>query len=160
MLNVTESPDGYPIYTTPQGIVYFAGGDDANCTLPECPIELSTYGYRASLPLSAVLIALYALCMVAQTWLGWKYKTWSFLAAMLLGCFTEILGYAGRIMMWENPWNNTGFIMQIGTRPLLYPHLSLTSHSPYHHRSSLLLCSNLCDDLSDVRLFFPAVDND
>lgn len=34
--------------------------------------------------------------------------------AMLLGCISEIMGYAGRIMYSQNPWGNTGFIMQIG----------------------------------------------
>lgn len=112
--NVTESPDGYLVYTSTQGIVHFAGGDFSNCSLPECPVQLSVYGYRASLPLSAVLIALYGLCIAFQCYLGWRYKTWSFMVAMLLGCFVEILGYIGRIMIRENPWNRTGFIMQIG----------------------------------------------
>jgi len=35
------------------------------------------------------------------------------MAAMLLGCIDEILGYVGRILLWQNPWNHAGFIMQI-----------------------------------------------
>ena len=96
------------------GQAYAAGGDFANCTLSVCPVEASVYGYRASLPLSATLIALYALCMVAQIVLGYMYKSWGFMAAMVLGCLTEILGYVGRMMMWNNPWEDSGFIMQIG----------------------------------------------
>ncbi|KAK5168334.1 uncharacterized protein LTR77_006903 [Saxophila tyrrhenica] len=111
--NVSTASDGTLLYYAPNGLTYAANGDFANCTISVCPVELSVYGYRASLPFSATLIALYTLCAVAQTYLGWRYKTWSFMAAMLLGCFVELLGYVGRIMMWQNPWNDGGFIMQI-----------------------------------------------
>ena len=116
MLNITQSTDGVNLYNAPDGQVYITGGDLANCTLPACPVELSVYGYRASLPFSVTLIALYTLCTVVQTYLGWRFKTWSFMTAMLLGCLTEILGYLGRILMWQNPWNDAGFIIQIGER--------------------------------------------
>ena len=102
----------FPVFHV-NGSTYFAGGDEANCTLTYCPVEVSVYGYRASLPFSSILIALYALCLVAQLVMGYMYKTWGFMAAMALGCLTEILGYVGRIMMWKNPWNDGGFIMQI-----------------------------------------------
>lgn len=114
MYNLTQSPDGTLIYTSPAGVAYTAGGHDANCTISTCPVEISVYGYRASLPFSALLIGLFMLCAAGQTYLGLRYKTWTYMSAMLLGCICEVLGYAGRIMMWENPWNNTGFIMQIG----------------------------------------------
>lgn len=113
-MSTSTLANGDSAYTAPDGQLYVWGGDAVNCTLPACPVELSIYGYRASLPLSSVLIALYALCAIAQTYLGWRYKTWSFMAAMLLGCFTEALGYVGRILMWQNPWNDAGFTMQIG----------------------------------------------
>ena len=105
-----------PIITFPgpNGTVYAATGDHVNCTLTYCPVEASVYGYRASLPLSALLIALYGLCMVAQIALGVKFRTWGYMIAMVLGCIDEIIGYAGRIMMWENPWDHNGFIIQIG----------------------------------------------
>ncbi|KAK3687100.1 hypothetical protein LTR37_019167 [Vermiconidia calcicola] len=112
-MNVSTLGNGDLAYTAPDGQLYVWGGDVVNCTLPACPVELSIYGYRANLPFSSVLIALYALCAVAQIYLGWRHKTWSFMAAMLLGCFTEILGFVGRILMWQNPWNDTGFTMQI-----------------------------------------------
>ena len=114
MYNISFTPDGEPKVTYPSGVFYLAGGDDSNCTISVCPVELSVYGYRASLPFSATAIALFALCAIVQVYLGWKHKTWSFLTAMLFGCFCELLGYVGRIMMWQNPWNSGGFTMQIG----------------------------------------------
>lgn len=113
-LNVTEGPDGTLYYTAPSGLIYATGGNDVNCTISTCPVQLSVYGYRASLPFSILLIVLYALCAVVQLWLGIRHRTWGFMGCVLLGCITEILGYVGRILMWNNPWGNSGFIMQIG----------------------------------------------
>lgn len=114
-MSITFLPDGRtPVYTAPDGTIYIAGGNDANCTAAACPIELSVYGYRPSIPASSVLIALYAICMAIQAVLGYRYKKWGFMAAMLLGCLDEILGYVGRILYWQNPWAQAGFIMQIG----------------------------------------------
>ncbi|KIW18800.1 hypothetical protein PV08_03089 [Exophiala spinifera] len=95
------------------GTTYLGGGSNANCTISVCPVELSIYGYRPSLPLSISLIALYGVCGFVQIALGWRYKTWGYMSAMLLGCIDEILGYVGRILMYKNPWNHGGFIMQI-----------------------------------------------
>lgn len=99
-------PDGGPWYTT-------GGTNDPNCTIAVCPVEISVYGYRPSLAASISLITLYALCAVIQVFLGIRYKMWGFMVAMVLGCIDEIMGYVGRIIMWQNPWNSNGFIMQI-----------------------------------------------
>lgn len=36
---------------------------------------------------------------------------------MILGCLHEVIGYVGRIVMWNNPWSFAGFIIQISTCP-------------------------------------------
>jgi hypothetical protein len=97
----------------PNGTFYFAGGDNSNCTVSVCPIELSVYGYRPSLAASGTLIALYSICMIIQLFLGFKHRTWWYMISMFFGCLDEILGYVGRILYWRNPWQQTGFIMQI-----------------------------------------------
>jgi hypothetical protein len=101
-------------FTTSDGIFYLAGGDHANCTVTACPIQLSTYGYRPSLPCSATLIAIYAIILLVQAYLGIMYRSWWFTGAMIAGSIDEGVGYAGRIMLYQNPWGNSGFIMQIG----------------------------------------------
>jgi hypothetical protein len=102
-------------WVLPDGTYYFAGGDNSNCTVSVCPVELSVYGYRPSLAASGTLIGLYAICLGIQTILGFRYKAWWFMSCMIAGCIDEILGYAGRIMYWQNPWGQTGFILQIVT---------------------------------------------
>lgn len=94
-MNVTEGSDGTLYYTASSGLVYAAGGDNTNCTISTCPVELSVYGYRASLPFSILVIVLYAIVAVVQLWLGIRYRVWGFMSCMLLGCITEIIGYVG-----------------------------------------------------------------
>jgi hypothetical protein len=108
-----SSASGVPHYVV-NGTTYLTGGKDNNCTIAVCPVELSVYGYRPSLPLSAVLIALYAISIIVQVVLGWRYKTWGFMTIMILGAIDEIIGYVGRILMYNNPFAQPGFIMQIG----------------------------------------------
>ncbi|KIX07785.1 uncharacterized protein Z518_02439 [Rhinocladiella mackenziei CBS 650.93] len=105
--------DNASTFITPDGTVYIGDGDQANCTISVCPVEMSVYGYRPSLGASGALIGLYSVCMIIQIFFGWRYKAWGFMTAMVLGCIDEILGYVGRILMWQNPWDNDSFIMQI-----------------------------------------------
>jgi hypothetical protein len=107
-------PDQHPLYITPNGTVYIAGGNDNNCTVSICPVDLSVYGYRPSLGASGALIGLFAVCAAIQIAQGWRYKTWGFMTAMVLGCLDEIIGYAGRILMYNNPFAQGGFTLQIG----------------------------------------------
>jgi hypothetical protein len=104
------------LYKNPEtGILYNYGANETypSCTISTCPIEYSVYGYRPSLAFSSTVIALYGLCMAIQLFLGIRYRKWGFMAAMLMGCTAEIIGYAGRILYYQNPWGEDGFIIQI-----------------------------------------------
>ncbi|KAF5602888.1 parasitic phase-specific PSP-1 [Fusarium subglutinans] len=50
-------------------------GPKANCTLELCPIEMSVYGYRPSLPANIAFTALFTLATFAHAYLGFKWKT-------------------------------------------------------------------------------------
>jgi hypothetical protein len=118
-------------YTNPDtGLVYLANGDNANCTLSACPLDQSIYQYRPSIPFSAIAIALYIITGVAQLYLGIRYRKWGFMAAMLIGCILEILGYAGRIMLYNDPWDWSGFTLQIGRLAPPSPNLPRTPSIP------------------------------
>lgn len=145
-----------PIWTSPNGTAYTFAGHNANCTVSVCPVDLSVYGYRPSLPFTSALIGLYAIAVVIQLALGLRYKSWGFMSAMILGCLDEILGYVGRIILYQNPWNHSGFIMQIGTCLKSAGHDSeiattyLTAHSVDHHWSCILQRSNIRSPISNV----------
>ncbi|KAM0556084.1 hypothetical protein ACHAPJ_006072 [Fusarium lateritium] len=95
----------------PDGLIVF--GPDANCTLDLCPVEWSVYQYRPSLAANITFIVLYALAMATHIFLGIKWKTWFYMSFMILGCLLEIIGYIGRIIMYNNPFNFGGFMVQI-----------------------------------------------
>lgn len=88
-------------------------GPGANCTLDICPVEMSVYGYRPSLAANFTLLALYVVSALAHTLLGFRWKTYSFMAFMIVGAVNAVLGYAGRIMLYYNPFNFTAFMIQI-----------------------------------------------
>lgn len=95
----------------PPGINVF--GPDGNCTLAICPVEYSIYGYRPSLAASVALIVFYAIAALIHLYLGLRWKRWAFTSCMLVGSVVAILGYVGRIIMWHNPFNFSGFMLQI-----------------------------------------------
>lgn len=100
-----------PLDGLPGNVVIFGPG--ANCTLEICPVEWSVYQYRPSLAANATFLALYSLAMLIHIYLGYRWRSWWFAAFMIVGCISECVGYVGRIIMWNNPFNFAGFLMQI-----------------------------------------------
>lgn len=75
------------------------------CTLDTCPLELSYWAYRPSLIANSIFLALFALSLITflvQAVLSKRFL--GFTIAMLSGCILEVLGYAGRIMSYYNPF--------------------------------------------------------
>lgn len=95
----------------PHGLISF--GSDENCTLSTCPVEWSILTYRPWLAANVVFLAYYAVIALVHVYLGFRWRTWGFMAGMVMGCFSEIIGYAGRIMMWQNPFTFAGFMIEI-----------------------------------------------
>lgn len=87
--------------------------DTDNCTFQTCSIEDSYFDYRPSLALNSLLIALFSLSAILYLVQGIRYKTWSFLAVMLLGNIAEIIGYGGRVWGYNNPFTMNPFLIQI-----------------------------------------------
>ena len=88
-------------------------GPNANCTLDICPVEMSVYGYRPSLAANFTFLGLYVLSALVHTYLGFRWKSYSFMAFMIVGAINAVVGYAGRIMLYYNPFNFTAFMIQI-----------------------------------------------
>lgn len=80
---------------------------------PQCPVELTTYGYYPNLSVNSFFIALFGLCMFLQLGLGTWRRTWTYMGVVVVGCFGEAVGYVGRIIMHNNPWSGAGFKTQI-----------------------------------------------
>lgn len=97
-------------------------GPKSNCTLDLCPLEWTIFKYRPSMAASITFITIYSLLMCAHLYLGFRWRSSWFTICVALGCVEEILGYAGRIILYYNPFSFLGFMMQIGmSGPLLLP---------------------------------------
>ena len=64
-----------------------------------CPVEATTYGYRPNLGANAFFLSAFALCTLGQLYLSIRYRTWTWLIALLIGSLLETIGYGGRIIM-------------------------------------------------------------
>lgn len=80
---------------------------------PDCPVTATLYGYAPNLGANAFFAALFGLLLIAQLIIGTWKRTWTFMLAVGLGVFGEMVGYIGRLIMYNNPWSNSGFEMQI-----------------------------------------------
>ncbi|KAK3380883.1 parasitic phase-specific protein PSP-1 [Podospora didyma] len=110
-----------PYAGLPQGAIVF--GPKANCTLDICPVQASVFGYRPNLAANTTFIVLFALAGIVHTYLGIRWRSWFFMGCMLLGCVSASIGYIGRVIMWYNPFNFGGFMLQItcvGTAPVYF----------------------------------------
>jgi hypothetical protein len=97
--------------TNPGNFIFF--GPHANCTLELCSIKDSVFQYRPSIAANAIFIALFSVGILVHGYLGWRWKSWWFAIPVMIGCCTEIVGYIGRIMLYDNPWSFDGFLIQI-----------------------------------------------
>ncbi|KAK1990493.1 parasitic phase-specific protein PSP-1 [Colletotrichum falcatum] len=95
----------------PDGLIAF--GPQANCTLELCPLEWSILRYQPSVAASGVSIAFFALALIAHAAQGIRWKTWGFTASIISGCVLEIIGYVGRLIIHDNPFDFQGFLIQI-----------------------------------------------
>ena len=85
-----------------------------NCTYETCSVE--DYGqirYIPSLAGNAFYVALFALFLIVQLFLGVRYRTWGFLVGMFGGLALEIVGYLGRILLHFNVFDFNNFIIYI-----------------------------------------------
>ncbi|KAI9832696.1 MAG: hypothetical protein M1838_005634 [Thelocarpon superellum] len=92
---------------------YVTYGPNENCTLALCDPSESIYGYRPSLGANTTFLVLFGIAMILQIIQGVRWRTWPYMITMVCGSIVEILGYGGRIMLWQNPFTFPGFLLQI-----------------------------------------------
>jgi len=81
------------------------------CTLDTCCLAQSSFHYRPDFGGNLFFLIFFAIFIVPQLALSvWK-RTWGFGVGMLLGLLLEVVGYAARIILHNNPFDNNGFLM-------------------------------------------------
>ncbi|KAL1866657.1 hypothetical protein VTK73DRAFT_4560 [Phialemonium thermophilum] len=112
---------------------------------PQCPVEATVLGYYPNLGANITLAIGFGVCAIATAALGiWK-KTWSYTAAVSLGCALEAAGYVGRIKLHSNPWNSGAFELQMVVIILAPALLCISIYLTLKH-----LCLSLNPSLSRV----------
>lgn len=94
--------------------VLISFGPSANCTLDLCPLEWSVFGYLPNVPANATFIAIFGLLLIAHLIQGIRYKSWIYMSCVAAGCGLEVAGYAGRLMLHENPFDFDAFLVNLG----------------------------------------------
>ncbi|KAK4128124.1 RTA1-domain-containing protein [Parathielavia appendiculata] len=88
------------------------------CTSCTCPLVIEGYhlGYIAYFPSlagNALFAAIFGLCLLPQIYYGIRCKTWGYLIAMVGGLILEVIGYIARLLMRNNMFTNSYFIMYL-----------------------------------------------
>ncbi|KAI5459594.1 RTA1 like protein-domain-containing protein [Mariannaea sp. PMI_226] len=88
---------------------------ESNCTEigPGCPADESSLSYQPNLIANIIFTGIFAVSLFVHAVLGWKTRTISFLVSYMLGSTCETVGYIGRIMLHNNPYKLSSFLMQI-----------------------------------------------
>ena len=81
------------------------------CNVDICPKSYAVLQYIPNLGANAFFLAWFLLLLVVQGLLGVYKKSWSFFSAMMGGCLLEVIGYAARILMHNNIFNFSWFLM-------------------------------------------------
>lgn len=87
--------------------------DLCTAVTPDCPVGATLYGYYPNIGVNTFFAALFGIILVAQIVIGSWTRTWTFMLAVGIGVFGEMVGYIGRIIMHKNPWSESGFETQI-----------------------------------------------
>jgi hypothetical protein len=84
------------------------------CNYTTCPLDpFGQIKYRPSLAGNVIYLAIFALGLLVNIGLAIKYRTWGYLVAIVGGTGLEIVGYIGRVMLWQDDFNNNYFIIYL-----------------------------------------------
>jgi len=87
--------------------------DCTEVVLPDCPVEYTIYGYYPSFPANTFLAVWFGVFFFPNVVFGIYYKAWTYMIALAVGCAIEAIGYAGRLLLHDNPFSWKGFQIQI-----------------------------------------------
>ncbi|KAK3671138.1 phospholipid-translocating ATPase rsb1 [Recurvomyces mirabilis] len=83
------------------------------CTLETCCLAQSSFNYIPNYGGNIFFAVFFGVFLLPQLGLGIYYKTWGFMAGMLFGLVLEVVGYAARIMLHDNPFDSNGFLIYL-----------------------------------------------
>ncbi|KAK4225110.1 RTA1 like protein-domain-containing protein [Podospora fimiseda] len=107
-LSLPPPPQGYPAWP------YYcdANPSDQFC-LDNVPSHYESIPYKAANIAFAAIFSLSTISFLVTYFIVRRRRGTFFTVVMILGCITEVIGYVARVMSSDNPWQETGFLMQI-----------------------------------------------
>ena len=84
---------------------------DVPCTMDTCPLSDGIITYQPSIAGNALFLSIFGILFLIHLHLGIRHKTWSYLAAMLLGLTAEGVGYIGRLQLHNDVFNFDYFLV-------------------------------------------------
>lgn len=82
------------------------------CTLETCCLaQGAVFTYLPSFGGNVFFAVFFGIFIVPNLYLGIRHRTWGYMAGMIIGLLLEVLGYASRIMLHNNPWDSNGFLL-------------------------------------------------
>ncbi|CAG9975247.1 unnamed protein product [Clonostachys byssicola] len=84
-----------------------------SCTLDTCPLSMGIITYQPNIGGNALFLSIFGTLFLVQLYFGIRRKTWSYLAAMVLGLVTEGVGYIGRLQLHNDPFNFNYFLVYL-----------------------------------------------
>ncbi|RYO97208.1 hypothetical protein DL763_002869 [Monosporascus cannonballus] len=80
---------------------------------PMCPVEATTYGYYPVLGVNSALCVVFGVLCILQVIFCLLTRVRAYSIVIACGCLLECLGYGGRLIMHNNPWDPAGMKLQI-----------------------------------------------
>jgi hypothetical protein len=121
----------------------------AACTVNTCPLMLSYWSYRPSIPINAAFIAIFVIFTLIGLVIGvWTRRFKKYTAVMAIGNLMEVIGYVARIYAYTYPFSD---VSDCPRYHLLLYNIVLTNALAFiHHpanmpytRSGILRCRHL-----------------
>lgn len=72
---------------------------------PNCPPDGSALGYPPNTAASIFFLVIFFLSICVHVLLGVRSRAWIFMIVYTLGSTMEVIGYVGRILMHNNPYD-------------------------------------------------------
>lgn len=81
------------------------------CTVGVCPLSMAIITYQPNYAGNTIYGVCFVILLLMQLFFGIRNKTWTYMTAVCLGIFGEIVGYGGRLMLNKNPFDMKTFLV-------------------------------------------------
>jgi hypothetical protein len=87
------------------------GAKPMRCKVGVCPLSMAIVNYQPTFAGNTIYGVCFIILLFMQLFFGIRKKTWTYMSAVCLGIFGEIVGYGGRLMLNSNPFDMNNFLM-------------------------------------------------